>query len=250
MSAERHRSGAAVGAAWVHGGRVTVDRAGYRGPRRSPSPNPLDRYVGSAAPCYAAPMAATDPTVPEVLPDILVHYACGPPFQSMMDLGPASREAVLREGRISHPERYRDPTYVDTRARVENEMHQQFVAAGGEPLRRSPHYALLGRSTRSEAARTPGKRAYVLPLRQLDAARASFTWGDSFTFDPAYRRATGKGHPVASGRVYRLGELSEVLRRWAGSTSRPVWQELEFQLWYDPGADEYAVVDLDVAPGG
>ncbi|MES2644187.1 MAG: hypothetical protein V4850_32175 [Myxococcota bacterium] len=178
------------------------------------------------------------------IPDIVVHYACGAPFQSMMDLDAAGREAVLLEGRVSYPERFRDPTYVDTRTRVEAEMYRQFVGAGGVPLRQRPHYAILGRSLRSEAAATPGKRAYVLRREQLSQSCASFTWGDSFTFDPAYRLLTGKGHPIASGRVYRWSELSHVLERWADDTPRPAWQELEIQLWFDPAPEDYEVVEL------
>ncbi len=190
---------------------------------------------------------AGPPTPPSSeLPAILVHYASGPPFVSMMDLDAEEREAVLGDGRISGPARYRDPAYVDTRMRVEAEMYAQFVAAGGEPLRRHPHYALLGRSARSEAA--PGRKlAYVLQREQLPAAQVTFTWGDSFTFDPEYRRLTGKGHP-ASGRAWRLHELHGVLARWAGSTARPAWQEVELQLWFDPRPEAYVVLPLAGTP--
>ncbi|MBA2321987.1 MAG: hypothetical protein H0V89_12630 [Deltaproteobacteria bacterium] len=173
---------------------------------------------------------------------IAVHYADGPPFRSMMDLDPAQRAAVLDAGRIRGADRFRDSRYVDIRSRVEDELYRQFRETRGVPLRVRPHYAILGRSARSEARRVPG-RAYVLSVDRLPAACVSFTWGDSFRFDDGFRLATGGGHP-ASRRVYPLDDLPDVIARWDGSTGRPGWQEIELQLWSDPQPDDYAVIEL------
>jgi hypothetical protein len=174
-----------------------------------------------------------------VIPDVVVHYAHGAPFLSIMDLDDAGRDALVRDGHPTLGPRLRDPTYLPIRRRVESELHAQFVAAGGQPLRRHPHYALIGRSERSERR---GGLACLLDRAKLPEAQVSFTWSDSFTFDPDWRRLTGKEHP-ACGRVYRLSQLPEVLERWSGS-ERPAWMELEVQLWYDPSPSEYAVIEL------
>lgn len=180
-------------------------------------------------------------------PTVIVHYAQGPPFRSMMDLDESGRRKVLAMGSVSWPDRYADPSYVATRMRIESAMLLQFEAAGGSALRPHPHYGLMGRSAKSERTSSPGRRAYVLQLSRLPPAHTSFTWGDSFRFDPEYRRLTGTAHP-ASGAVYQLHELHDVMERWASSVARPAWQELEFQLWFDPAPDDYTVVDFSVVP--
>jgi hypothetical protein len=174
-----------------------------------------------------------------VIPDVVVHYTRGAPFLSIMDLDDAGRQALLDAEHPGLADRLRDPTYVALRRRVEAELHAQFVAAGGQPLRRHPHYALIGRSARSERR---GGLACLLDRAKLPEAQVSFTWSDSFTFDPDWRRLTGKEHP-ACGRVFRLSQLPEVLESWPGS-ERPAWMEVEVQLWYDPSPDEYASIEL------
>lgn len=176
------------------------------------------------------------------VPRIAVHYAGGPPFQSMMDLDPSQRAAVLERGRIRGAERFQDPTYVDVRTRVEEDLLVRFREAGGTALRVRPHYSLLGRSARAESVPAPG-RAYLLPLDHLPAASVSFTWGDSFRFHDTFPLAVGEARP-ASLRVYHLNDLPDVLGRLEGSAGRPAWQEIEIQLWFDPQPEEYQVVEL------
>lgn len=175
-------------------------------------------------------------------PDFVVHYTWGEPFRSMMELDDAARRALLRAGAVSHPQRYDDPTYVDTWRRCEARMYEQLVAAGGAPLARHPHYALMGRSRRAEARLPQTGSAWACPLSRLPARRVSFTWDDSFLFDPAFRALCGRDHP-ASGQLYTLDRLDEVLERWGPTTDRPAWQWLEFQLWYTPAPGDFQALD-------
>ena len=177
------------------------------------------------------------------VPKIATHYAMGPAFVSMMDLSEDRRAEILKLGRIVGPARYRDPTYVATRLSVEARMRDEFLAVGGKPMRVHPHYALLGRRPRQEASGSKGKRAHVLRLDTLSLDQVSFTWGDSFMFDPRFRKVRGLDHP-ASGKIHRLEDLPTVLQRWQSTTSRPAYQEIELQLWFDPHPHQFEVFDL------
>ena len=172
------------------------------------------------------------------VPLFVTHYARGVPFRSMMDLDAAEQRRVLQAGEVANAARYSDPAYVPSRRAVEAELHARFVRAGGRPRRARPHYALVGRSARIEA-RQPRPRPYVLPMECLPADQVSFTWGDSFCFDPAFREARCTDHP-ASGELYAWPRLPDVVRRWQDSTGRAAWQELEVQLWFDPPPEHYS----------
>ncbi|MCB9692695.1 MAG: hypothetical protein H6736_12870 [Alphaproteobacteria bacterium] len=165
-------------------------------------------------------------------PEQLAHYCRGPAFRSMLDLDAGGRAELLASGSVHLPARYADPTYVATRHRVERALREGFVAAGGRPVRERPHYGLLGRSERTEARAAPGLAVHLLDLADLPGDQVSFTWGDSFAFDPAFRAATNADHPLV-GQVFPLRRLDEVL---AGRThgDRPAWMAIELQLWMDP----------------
>lgn len=176
---------------------------------------------------------------PDALPEHVAHYAWGAPFRSLLDLEPADRDAVV----ASAPHlarRYGDPTYVALRTRIEARMAADFRALGGRPARAHPHYALIGRSARIEAA--GGRTVALLDRAALPADQVSFTWGDSFAFDPDFRAAVGLDHPAAA-RVYPWDQLAAVVARWP-DPDRPAWQNLEVQLWFDPAPDTYRRLDL------
>lgn len=182
------------------------------------------------------------------VPRIATHYAGRQPFGSLMALDPAARAAVLAAGGVWGAARYQDPTYVETRSVVESALYAEFQAVGGEPRIRHPHYALIGRSARREAAFGPEDRACVLELDRLPPRQVSFTWGDSFYRDPAFRRLRGGGHP-AFGQTFDLHDLPEVLERYAAATDRPAWQEIELQLWFQPEPGDYRTLRPAPAPG-
>lgn len=189
--------------------------------------------------------------LPSDVPRFVVHYSAGPPFHSMMDLDETERAALIAAGRVDLPARYLDPTYVETRLRVEAQMYEQFVDLGGRPLVRHPHYALVGRSARADRRRRPAEGgAWALPLARLPSLQASFTWGDSFRFDPTFRSRCGQQHPAA-GRLHRLEDLPEMLARWGPSSDRPAWHQVEIQLWYRPRPEEFErLPDAAGAPCG
>lgn len=149
----------------------------------------------------------------------------------MMDLSPEERTELLRHA-PGLRERWGDPTYLPMRAGVEAAMRAQLESAGVSPRREHPHYALLGRSARVEAAATEGRIACALPLDDLPLDCVTWTWGDSMRLDPLFRQARGT-HP-ASGRARSLEELPEALARWGPTVDRAAWMEIELQLWYDP----------------
>ena len=164
------------------------------------------------------------------VPREATHYAWRMPFRSLLDCSEAERDAVVRAVPELQP-RWWSPEYTAMRQRVEHAMRDQLVGLGVRPQRQHPHYAIVGRSDR-EPHTAFGPLACRLRLEDLPVRHTTWTWGDSFRHDPEFREARGD-HP-ASGRVYRLEQMPDLLQQWEGTTAREAWREVEVQLWYDP----------------
>ena len=139
-----------------------------------------------------------------MLPDFLTHYyerTLGP-FRSLSDLPREDAESVL-EGLRQRGDVFasrRSPEYVSVRFELEERIRGLFIAKGGRPQREHPLYFILGTCGWCRTwYREPAELR--LPLRLLDPAQVSFTYGDSF---PAMRFQDGKPY---RGQVYTLSEL-------------------------------------------
>jgi hypothetical protein len=189
--------------------------------------------------------------MPSTIPDFLTHYYRDRPFQSLTELSPEAMDRVLtRLGEIRDlPRRLRSSFYFEQRHRTEQTMFEQFVAKGGRPERRQPHYAILGES---EIWADIEPHSIRLPLAQIPTHWISFTYTDSWA---AYVNQDLRGNAIprkpAYGMVYRLEELEDVFRRfgWPGERWKADanWQHdvyIEAQIWSDDPLRPYVGAPL------
>jgi hypothetical protein len=190
------------------------------------------------------------------LPSFVTHYhlADRRPFLNLCDLPDDELDAVLADlGRLRRTGRHHRPfgrRYMEMRRATETRLRSAFVAAGGRPARRSPHYFVLGES--AWYARLGERMGEVrIPLTALPAEQTSWTCSDSFVTMEAVaaddRSADDHHH---RGRVFLLDELDAVLAD-IGVPS-PAWADehrdwrtwprrafVEVQLWSDEPVRAY-----------
>jgi hypothetical protein len=183
------------------------------------------------------------------VPDFVTHYhlATRAPFLNLSDLSPGDLAAVLdalEAERVAGASWRRfGRRYMELRRRTEGLLRQRFVAAGGEPVRDSPHYFVLGHSPWF-AGLAADMVARTVPLSALPSAVTSFTYPDSMT-------SMGLGaefglpteHRPHHGVVFRLEELAGVVERhglpldepgaYADYVSAPFEKYIEVQVWAD-----------------
>jgi hypothetical protein len=184
------------------------------------------------------------------LPEVVTHYhlAGRRPFLSLSELGDAELAAVLADlrglRRAGKQHRPFGPRYMDLRRRTEARLRELFVAVGGQPERRTPHYFVLGDSPWYEGLAE--KMDHVqLPLSTLPPGQTSLTYPDSFT---AMGSGTGFGPGQQArpyhGRVFLLEELAGLIEQFGvpapsrdgGYRSWTTWPAeayIEVQLWSD-----------------
>lgn len=82
-------------------------------------------------------------------PDFVTHYhrADRAPFLSLSDLTETEARAVTTDlAQAGGSERRFGPRYHQLRRDTERLLRERFIARGGQPQRRSPHYFVLGES--------------------------------------------------------------------------------------------------------
>jgi hypothetical protein len=134
-----------------------------------------------------------------------------PPFLNVSDLAGERLDEVLRhlegERRRGVCARVFGSRYMDLRRRTEEKLRSLFIEAGGRPVRRAPHYFVLGSSPWFKGL-AGAMEEVVLPLSALPTEVSSVTYPDSFTsmaFGPDYGLPYER-RPYHE-RVYRLEEL-------------------------------------------
>lgn len=175
-----------------------------------------------------------------MIPDYITHYYQGQPFRTLTELAADACEQVLKSlaEREPLPRRLRSSFYFEQRRRYEALMYEQFLAKGGKPARRHPHYATLGES---EIWLKIRPQALRIPLCELPSESISFTYTDSFG---AYVDRDLDGNPIPRKpqyeMLYRREELAALFRNhgWPGDRwkTEPAWQHdiyVEAQLWDD-----------------
>ena len=105
------------------------------------------------------------------------------------------------------------PRYMNLRRRTEARRHEMFVAAGGRPERRWPHYCVLGDSP-WYAGLAEDMQRIQLPVSALPPGQVTFTYPDSFTA-MGLGTSLGLGPPPrpCHGRVYLPGELPGLIEQ-------------------------------------
>ena len=186
-------------------------------------------------------------------PTFVTHYHHGgrPPFLTLSDLPEDQLELVLAQlsdpGEQAVSARRFGPRYMALRRATETSLRERFVAAGGTPQRRAPHYFVLGESDWFADLYPEGSNVR-LPLSALPPDVTSLTWADSITvMGLGVELGVPAPDPVHAGRVYRLDELDELIGRhdlptgaapdglagYAAHQHHPVNSYIEIQLWSD-----------------
>jgi hypothetical protein len=175
-------------------------------------------------------------SAPCVLPDFLSHYyeRNSGPFRSLSDLPLRDAEVVqerIRQAGVQFASQ-RPVDYLVNRQMIEDRIRSQFIQKGGCPLRRRPHYFILGACTWLLAWYEHGCELR-LPLMRFNMSALSFTYGDSF---PAMRYQDGKPYRA---QVYTWEELPELVVRyglpqdWNPDGRLGPERYIEAQVWDD-----------------
>jgi hypothetical protein len=185
-----------------------------------------------------------------VIPDSATHYhlADKAPFLNLSDLADKELEVVMRDLEQRRADaglrRVFGRRYIQMRRRTESRMRELFIAAGGTPERRAPHYFCLGPCPWFREL-SPSMRELAIPLTDLPPAVTSFTYPDSFTA-MCLGREFGLPHECRPyhDRVYSLAELPDLVETYGlpagdadadyeGYERRPFEKYIEIQVWAD-----------------
>ena len=171
------------------------------------------------------------------------HYYRGDraPFQNLSEVDDGELDAVLATLAEGSRRRF-GPRYLPLRRATEARARDLFLQLAGQPIRRYPHYFVLGSSPWFAGLYDAPREARIL-LRDLPPEATSFTWTDSIT---ALGLGVDLGVPQPAElwkrELYRLDQLD--LARVASLPSRGghsyegYQQQLldhyvEIQLWTD-----------------
>jgi hypothetical protein len=170
------------------------------------------------------------------LPGFLCHYfeAASGPFRSLSDLPIPEAEAVQEQIR-KDSNRFasrRSADYLSIRRGLEDQIRQLFIAKGGEPVRTTPHYMILGDCPWLQTWYVEGCEIRIA-LECFNPSAVSFTYGDSF---PAMRFNDGRPY---RGQVYTIHELPELVcchglpQIWNSDGKLGPERYIEAQVWED-----------------
>ncbi|WP_028610791.1 hypothetical protein [Paenibacillus harenae] len=156
------------------------------------------------------------------------------PFKNLSSLPLEDASQLLarlrREGQVFAGKRTDD--YLEIRRDLEQRARELFVAKGGRPRKRYPHYMTMGecvwlRSWYKQSGEI------VIDLDQFHEDSVSFTYGDLF---PTMRYADGRPYRE---QVYTKQEILEVIRvyglpqEWNEDGSKGPERYIEAQVWDD-----------------
>ena len=182
-------------------------------------------------------------------PEYVTHYyvAGQRPFLNVSELSDPEWEVVRRgleaERLAGRSSRVFGRRYLELRRATEAKLRDQFIAAGGEPERTSPHYFVLGSSAWFRGL-AHEMHEVVIPLALLPDAATSMTIPDSMT---SMGLGGDFGLPVENrphhGRVFRLSQIREAVEEfglpegepgnYAGYQHRSFEVYAEVQVWSD-----------------
>lgn len=167
---------------------------------------------------------------------VLYHYyelAMGP-FVNLSDLPLEESERILEmiraEGITFASRRSRD--YLTIRRELESKAREMFIAKGGKPIRRVPHYMTLGECPWLLDWYKQGQ-VLKIPLENFSRDNSSFTYGDLF---PTMRYKDGKPYRE---QVYTMDEIMGVIQEfgfpqeWNAEGKLGPERYIEAQIWDD-----------------
>ena len=169
-------------------------------------------------------------------PDYLSHYyeAAIGPFVNLSDLPPDEAEVHLNRIRqvAQTFASQRSADYLTIRRQLEDEVRGLFIQKDGKPVRKRPHYMILGSCPWILSWYIDGRELSV-PINQFSSEIVSFTYGDTF---PAMRYQDGKPY---RGQVYCLEELADLVlqfglpQEWNPDGKLGPDRYIEAQIWDD-----------------
>ncbi|WP_079909034.1 hypothetical protein [Paenibacillus sp. 32352] len=134
----------------------------------------------------------------------------------------------------------RSDSYLAVRRELEHKARELFIAKGGKPLNRYPHYMTLGPCNWIKEWYKSGAELRIA-LREFDDRSISFTYGDLF---PAMRYNDGKPY---RGNVYTKSEIFGLIQEFgfpqewnADGTCGPE-RYIEVQIWDEAVIGKYAL---------
>jgi hypothetical protein len=186
----------------------------------------------------------------ESVPGFVTHYYRGSraPFLSLSDLPDEQAAAVMaeliRERREGRQQRPFGRTYLEMRRIAEDRLRRRFLALGGRPQRRAPHYFVLGESPWFRGLAADMEEIRVT-LGDLPDAQTTVTWGDSFAAMEVTRDfGLAFAQKPYYGRLYRLADIAGLAARYGIPRPAPDGYQglaaadtpetfVEVQLWSD-----------------
>ena len=176
---------------------------------------------------------------------ILYHYyeqECGP-FRSISDLPDEEAEMVLQRIRTEKPDIFlakRPDDYLKKRRHFEEILRNEFIKAGGQPERTTPHYMVVGEVPFFEKW-YEHTACISIDTGNLDTRQLSFTYGDSH---PTFSGRTRDGKEYRN-RLYTYDEIPAIIDKYG---LPQVWNPdfkygpecyVEVQVWTDRGLEKW-----------
>lgn len=171
------------------------------------------------------------------------HYYRGDrqPFRNLSEVDDSKLDAVLATLAKGSRRRF-GPQYLPLRRATEARARDLFLQAGGQPVRRYPHYFVLGSSPWFAGLYDAPREVRIL-LSDLPPEATSFTWTDSIT-TLGLGVDLGVPQPAEPWKrgLYRLDQLdltsatslpSASGQSYEGYQQRLLDHYVEIQLWAD-----------------
>jgi hypothetical protein len=168
------------------------------------------------------------------------------PFKNLSDLSLEQAQDVL--GKIKAENQvmaaHRFPGYLERRAELEQIARKMFIAKGGKPIRKVPHYMVVGECVWLQTWYEQG--CFVkIPVSAFQPETISFSYGDLFpTFSPRvndqkeYRR-----------QIYTLSEIVDTIEKygfpqdWNIDGKFGPERYIEVQVWDDKPLQVYLQIE-------
>ena len=158
------------------------------------------------------------------------------PFKNLSDLSLDKAKYVL--GKIKAVNQlmaaHRFPGYLERRLELEQIARNLFIEKGGKPVRKAPHYMVVGECAWLQTWYNEGS-CVKIPLTAFNPETISFSYGDLFpTFSPRvtdqkeYRR-----------QIYTLSEIIRIIEKyglpqdWNSEGTYGPERYIEVQVWDD-----------------
>ena len=176
---------------------------------------------------------------------ILYHYyeQESGPFRSISDLPDEEADKVLNRIRTEKPDIFlakRPDDYLLKRRRFEEILRNEFVKAGGQPERKTPHYLVVGEVPFFEKW-YEHTGCISIDTSELDLRMLSFTYGDSH---PTFSGKTRDGKEYRN-RLYSYDEILGIIdkyglpQEWNPDFKYGPECYVEVQMWTDRGLEKW-----------